>query len=98
MVFRLSVRQSKAYGMDVRSKGSLRSFAAWRRVCTRSSIPSVPSFKRLGVIGDWDRPYLTLTHDYEAAQIEIFSEMAKKVTSTRVKPVYWCPHDETAIG
>ena len=40
------------------------------------SIPSVPSLSVCGVIGDWDRPYLTLTHDYEAAQIEIFGEMA----------------------
>ena len=34
--------------------------------------------KRLGVSGDWDNPYITLTNDYEAAQIKVFGEMAKK--------------------
>ena len=35
-------------------------------------------FKRLGVSGDWENPYVTLTPDYEAAQIRVFGEMAKK--------------------
>ena len=35
-------------------------------------------FKRLGVSADWDNPYVTLTPDYEAAQIRVFGEMAKK--------------------
>ena len=35
-------------------------------------------FKRLGVLGDWDHPYITMTHDYEAVQIHVFGEMAKK--------------------
>ena len=39
-------------------------------------------FKRLGVSGDWDNPYVTLTSDYEAAQIRVFGEMAKKGSST----------------
>ena len=56
-------------------------------------------FKRLGVIGDWEHPYLTLTHDFEAKQIEIFGEMAKKGYIYKgLKPVYWCPHDETALA
>ena len=56
-------------------------------------------FKRLGVVGDWERPYLTLTHDFEATQIEIFGEMAKKGYIYKgMKPVYWCPHDETALA
>lgn len=42
-------------------------------------------FKRLGVSADWDNPYVTLTPDYEAAQIRVFGEMAKKVTSTKVR-------------
>ena len=40
-------------------------------------------FKRLGVIGDFEHPYLTLKPEFEARQIEIFGEMAKKATSTR---------------
>ncbi len=56
-------------------------------------------FKRLGVIGDWEHPYLTLTNDFVAKQIEVFGEMAKKGYIYKgLKPVYWCPHDETALA
>ena len=56
-------------------------------------------FKRLGVIGDWDNPYLTLSKDFVAAQIEVFGEMAKKgLIYKGLKPVYWCPHCETALA
>lgn len=56
-------------------------------------------FKRLGVFGDWDHPYLTLNPDFEAKQIEIFGEMAKKGYIYRgFKSVYWCPDDETALA
>lgn len=56
-------------------------------------------FKRLGVIGEWDNPYITLTHDFEAAQIEIFSEMAcKGYIYKGLKPVYWCPECKTALA
>ena len=89
----------KAYGMD-RDKVST---AEFRSKCEEFAHDHVNTqreqFKRLGVIGDWDRPYLTLTHDYEAAQIEIFGEMAKKGYIYKgLKPVYWCPHDETALA
>ena len=89
----------KAYGMD-RSKVST---AEFRSKCEEFAHDHVNTqrteFKRLGVIGDWDRPYLTLTHDYEAAQIEIFGEMAKRGYIYKgMKPVYWCPHDETALA
>ncbi|SMC55908.1 isoleucine--tRNA ligase [Papillibacter cinnamivorans] len=56
-------------------------------------------FKRLGVVGDWENPYLTLYPEFEAKQIEIFGEMAKRGYIYRgLKPVYWCPHDETALA
>ena len=56
-------------------------------------------FKRLGVRGDWDHPYLTLHKDYEAAQIGVFGEMAKKGYIYKgLKPVYWCPSCETALA
>ena len=56
-------------------------------------------FKRLGVVGDWENPYLTLTNDFVAKQIEVFGEMAKKGYIYKgLKPVYWCPHDETALA
>ena len=56
-------------------------------------------FMRLGGIGDWQHPYITLTHDFEAKQIEIFSDMAQKgLIYKGLKPVYWCPCCETALA
>ncbi len=56
-------------------------------------------FMRLGGIGDWQHPYVTLTHDFEAKQVEIFSEMAQKgLIYKGLKPVYWCPSCETALA
>ena len=56
-------------------------------------------FKRLGVVGDWEHPYLTLTPEFEARQIEVFGEMAKKGYIYKgMKPVYWCAYDETALA
>ena len=56
-------------------------------------------FKRLGVLGDWDDPYLTLKPEFEAKQIEVFGAMAKKGYIYKgMKPVYWCPHDQTALA
>ena len=42
-------------------------------------------FKRLGVLGDWDHPYVTLVPDYEAVQIHVFGEMAKKAISIKAR-------------
>ncbi|HEX3011460.1 MAG TPA: isoleucine--tRNA ligase [Syntrophomonadaceae bacterium] len=56
-------------------------------------------FKRLGVRGDWDNPYLTLRPEFEAAQIKVFGEMAKKGYIYKgLKPVYWCGDCETALA
>jgi isoleucyl-tRNA synthetase len=56
-------------------------------------------FKRLGVRGDWEHPYLTLMPHYEAVQIGVFGEMAKRGYIYRgLKPVYWCPACETALA
>ena len=56
-------------------------------------------FQRLGVIGDWENPYLTLKPEFEAAQIRIFGKMAEKGYIYKgLKPVYWCYTDETALA
>jgi len=55
--------------------------------------------QRLGVIGDWENSYLTLLPRFEANQIRVFGEMARKGYIYKgLKPVYWCPHDETALA
>ncbi|MDR3288451.1 MAG: isoleucine--tRNA ligase [Peptococcaceae bacterium] len=56
-------------------------------------------FKRLGIRGDWEHAYVTLDYEYEAAQIGVFGEMAKKGYIYKgLKPVYWCPSCETALA
>jgi len=56
-------------------------------------------FKRLGSIGDYEDPYLTLKPEFEAKQIEIFGDMAEKGYIYKgLKPVYWCPTCETALA
>ena len=56
-------------------------------------------FKRLGVVGDWEHPYLTLKPEFEAKQIEVFGEMAKKGYIYKgLKPVYWCADCNTALA
>ena len=56
-------------------------------------------FKRLGVIGDWDNPYVTLSEDFEAEQIRVFGRMAQRGYIYKgLKPVHWCYHDESALA
>ena len=56
-------------------------------------------FKRLGVVGDWDNPYLTMKPSFEAREVKVFGEMYKKGYIYKgLKPVYWCPSDETALA
>ncbi len=56
-------------------------------------------FKRLGVSGDWEHPYLTLSPDYEEAILRSFNELIKKGYIYRgLKPVNWCFKCETALA
>lgn len=56
-------------------------------------------FKRLGLIGDWEKPYLTMDPAFEGVEVRVFGEMYKKGYIYKgMKPVYWCPHDETALA
>ena len=56
-------------------------------------------FKRMGVIGDWDRPYKTMNPGFEAMETRVFGMMYKKGHIYKgLKPVYWCAHDETALA
>jgi isoleucyl-tRNA synthetase len=56
-------------------------------------------FRRLGVRGDWENPYLTLVPEYEAQQIRVFGEMVNKGYIYKgLKPVYWSPSSESALA
>ncbi len=74
-----------------------------RKICREFALGFVDDqrkqFERLGVLGDWDDPYLTLRNDYVAKQIEIFGTMAEKGYIYKgLKPVYWCPECQTALA
>ncbi len=56
-------------------------------------------FKRLGIIGDWDNPYLTMDNEYEAELVRIFGELYFKGYIYRaLKPILWCPNCQTALA
>ena len=56
-------------------------------------------FRRLGVLGDWQHPYKTMDKAFEAEEVKVFGEMYKKGYIYKgLKPVYWCPKDETALA
>ena len=56
-------------------------------------------FKKLGVIGDWDNPYLTLDPKFEAEQIRVFGKMVDKGYIYKgLKPIYWSPSSESALA
>ncbi|MGX4669156.1 isoleucine--tRNA ligase [Cerasibacillus sp. JNUCC 74] len=79
------------------------SVAEFRKLCEEYALEQVDNqrdqFKKLGIRGDWDNPYITLTKDYEAAQIKVFGEMAKKGYIYKgLKPVYWSPSSESALA
>lgn len=75
----------------------------FRKICHDFAMKYVNNqkaqFRRLGVLGDWDREYITLQPEFEAKEIEVFGEMAKKGLFYKgLKPVYWCPTCETALA
>jgi len=89
----------KAYGIKLQNITPVEMRKKCREFALKYMNSQREQFKRLGVMGEWDDPYLTLKPEFEAKQIEIFGEMAKKgyIYKGR-KPVYWCPHDETALA
>ena len=90
----------------IQKKGVKRSeipVSEFRDLCRQFALEQVDKqregFKRLGCIGDWDHPYITLTPDFEARQVEVFGAMAQKgLIYQGLKPTYWCPTCETALA
>ncbi|WP_144509344.1 isoleucine--tRNA ligase [Bacillus sp. FJAT-22090] len=77
--------------------------AEFRKLCEEYAYEQINNqrnqFKRLGVRGDWDNPYVTLTPNFESRQIEVFGAMAKKGYIYKgLKPVYWSPSSESALA
>ncbi|GGI65873.1 isoleucine--tRNA ligase [Enterococcus alcedinis] len=77
--------------------------AEYRQACHDYAMTQVDTqredFKRLGVSGDWENPYITLTPDYEAAEIRVFGKMAEKGYIYKgLKPIYWSPSSESSLA
>ena len=77
--------------------------AEYRQKCYDYALTQVEKqredFKRLGVSGEWDNPYITLTPDYEAAEIRVFGKMAEKGYIYKgLKPIYWSPSSESSLA
>lgn len=77
--------------------------AEFRKLCEEYAYEQIDNqreqFKRIGVTGDWDNPYVTLKPHFEARQIQVFGEMAKKGYIYKgLKPVYWSPSSESALA
>lgn len=77
--------------------------AEFRKMCADFAFEQIDrqrkQFKRLGVCGDWDNPYITLVKEYEAEQIKVFGEMAKKGYIYKdKKSIYWSPSSESALA
>src|SRR5699024_1597806 len=79
------------------------SVAEFRQLCADYAMEQIDNqrnqFKELGVRGNWDDPYITLTKEYEAAQIRVFGEMAKQGYIYKgLRPVHWSPSSESALA
>ncbi|GEQ37898.1 MAG: isoleucine--tRNA ligase [Tetragenococcus halophilus] len=77
--------------------------AEYRRKCYEYAMTQVDKqrddFKRLGVQGEWEDPYLTLAPSYEAAEIRVFGKMAEKGYIYKgMKPIYWSPSSESSLA
>jgi len=75
----------------------------YRKLCYDYAMKQVErqkeQFKRLGVLGEWDSPYITLTKDFEARQIKVFAKMVERgLIYKGLKPVYWSPSSESALA
>ncbi len=84
-------------GRHAITEGELRSKC--REYAMNSLKGQEAAFRRLGVLGNWENPYLTIAPEYEAEQVRVFGEMYKKgYIEKGLKPVYWCASCETALA
>ena len=94
----------KEIGLDkVRELTDKEGKVGFRKKCADYALKYVDlqrtEFKRLGILGEWDNPYLTINPAYEAKIIELFGVLAEKGYIFRgKKPIHWCPHCETALA
>ena len=74
-----------------------------RRACREHAANALKNqtrdFKRLGILGEWDNPYLTMSNHYEAETARMFARFVERgYVYKGARPVYWCIHDQTALA
>jgi isoleucyl-tRNA synthetase len=79
------------------------SVVSFRRACREHAAKSLKSqtrdFQRLGILGEWDHPYLTMSNHYEAETARLFGRFIERgYVYKGARPVYWCIHDQTALA
>ena len=75
----------------------------FRRICREHAAKALKAqtkdFQRLGVFGEWDNPYLTMSHEYESETARLFGKYLERgYVYKGLRPVYWCVHDQTALA
>ncbi len=79
------------------------SVETFRRICREHAQNALKSqtrdFKRLGILGEWDDPYLTMSNHYEAETARMFGRFVERgYVYKGARPVYWCIKDQTALA
>ncbi|MEJ7861681.1 MAG: isoleucine--tRNA ligase [Pyrinomonadaceae bacterium] len=75
----------------------------FRRICREHAAGAMNGqtrdFKRLGILGEWENPYLTMSNEYEAETARLFGKFLERgYVYKGLRPVYWCIHDQTALA
>lgn len=77
--------------------------ASFRRICREHASTAMTGqtrdFQRLGILGEWETPYLTMSPEYESATARLFGKFLERGFIYKgLRPVYWCIHDQTALA
>lgn len=77
--------------------------ASFRRICREHASTAMNNqtrdFQRLGILGEWDNPYLTMSAEYESATARLFGRFLERgFVYKGLRPVYWCTYDQTALA
>ena len=77
--------------------------ATFRRICREHASNAMNGqtrdFSRLGILGEWQNPYLTMSHEYESETARLFGKFLDRgYVYKGLRPVYWCIHDQTALA
>lgn len=77
--------------------------SSFRRICREHASTAMAGqtrdFSRLGILGEWDTPYLTMSPEYESSTARLFGKFLERgYVYKGLRPVYWCIHDQTALA